>query len=853
MALCSSDIAMRILRSTVSALVLTSSMTSLAEAQNSSTASATGGATLEMVTVTAQKTAQDVQKVPIAITAFTADSIQSKGVTDLHGLSNFTPNVNIDASSPFSGDNSVLSASIRGIGQDDFAFNTDPGVGVYLDGIYLARTIGANVDLLDVERIEVVKGPQGTLFGRNTIGGAISIVTRDPGDKFMIQAQANIGSFNRRDVALTTDIPISENVRTSLTLSSVQRDGYQRVIPFPNTANYAFDTIGPDTAHNFRTSDRLGGDNRQAARGKLVWDISEETSLTIVADWTHEDQPSTANTVLQTWPDTPQPKGGAIAELYTLCLAGVPIGQLCTQPRMTGWPPGTAGLPPLSTMHNLMPISAATTQTGNIDTTYANGPNYAKYDVEGVGISLSTEIAPDTTLKSITGYRHITWNIGIDLDGSPDHGQILTVSDQQKQQQFSQEFQLVGTAIDQRLSYIVGLYYFYEDGFVHDWVPFDGGLLAVEDSNLNLVRTSSYAGFLHADFKLTDWLGLTAGARYSIENKHFVGGQQDLNGLAYKASGCYPPTASGALLGAPAFLTCQQVLGFPVPSQPFRYFPEGSNGREFDEFTPTVGAQIYATDQVMLYASWSKGFKSGGWTTRLSNPITDAKAAQFDPEKAQTTEVGLKSEWLNSTLQTNLALFYTDYTQIQLNQQVGASPVLKNLGNANIYGAEFEGAALLGNGLSTHASVGYIDAYYYSLDPSVHPDPTNPPDYIAASDVTLASKLPKTPMWKVNINPQYETELGNGMGLLIQAAYTHVSSMYNNSLNTPLLRRSTLDLLDASVRVSFAEDRYSVQLGGTNLTNKRYVTTGQTNYAAGIVSGTYNAPPEWYLTLRAKF
>src|SRR6185437_12817856 len=137
---------------------------------------------LEEIVVTAQKRAQNIQDVPIAITAFTAETLQAKGITDVNGLSNLTPNVNLDAGSPFSGDTSVLSASIRGIGQDDFAFNLDPGVGVYLDGVFLARTIGANQNLLYVDRIEVLKGPQGTLFGRNTIGGAISIVTHTPGN-----------------------------------------------------------------------------------------------------------------------------------------------------------------------------------------------------------------------------------------------------------------------------------------------------------------------------------------------------------------------------------------------------------------------------------------------------------------------------------------------------------------------------------------------------------------------------------------------------------------------------------------------------------------------------------------------
>ena len=145
-------------------------------------ASASAQQVLEEIIVTAQKREQDIQNVPIAITAFTTETLRAKGVTDINALTNLTPNVNLDSSSPFSGDTSVLSASIRGIGQDDFAFNLDPGVGVYLDGVFLARTFGANQNLMDVDRVEILKGPQGTLFGRNTIGGAISIVTHMPGD-----------------------------------------------------------------------------------------------------------------------------------------------------------------------------------------------------------------------------------------------------------------------------------------------------------------------------------------------------------------------------------------------------------------------------------------------------------------------------------------------------------------------------------------------------------------------------------------------------------------------------------------------------------------------------------------------
>src|SRR5262244_1034068 len=189
---------------------------------------------LTEVTVTAQRREQNLQDVPIAITAFSNETLMSRDMKDIHSITALTPSVNLDAASPFSGDRSVLSASIRGIGQDDFAFNLNPGVGVYLDGVFLARTIGANLNLLDVERVEILKGPQGTLFGANTIGGAISIVTHTPGSEARFIGTATGGKYNRRDVSFTADIPlIKDTLLTSITVASQHQDGWQKVIPYP--------------------------------------------------------------------------------------------------------------------------------------------------------------------------------------------------------------------------------------------------------------------------------------------------------------------------------------------------------------------------------------------------------------------------------------------------------------------------------------------------------------------------------------------------------------------------------------------------------------------------------------------
>jgi iron complex outermembrane receptor protein len=171
---------------------------------------------IEEIVVTAQKRSKNIQNVPISISAFTANALKERAVGDVSQLSVLSPNVTLNASTPFSGSSTVLGASIRGVGAADFAFNIDSVVGVYVDGVYLGRPIGANQDLLDVDRIEVLKGPQGTLFGRNTIGGAISVVTHDPGNQLRFIGDFTTGSYNRIQARATADILLADNLTSSI-------------------------------------------------------------------------------------------------------------------------------------------------------------------------------------------------------------------------------------------------------------------------------------------------------------------------------------------------------------------------------------------------------------------------------------------------------------------------------------------------------------------------------------------------------------------------------------------------------------------------------------------------------------
>ncbi|HEX5253557.1 MAG TPA: TonB-dependent receptor plug domain-containing protein, partial [Mycobacterium sp.] len=294
------------------------------QAQSGVAAGEESGGLAEVV-VTAERRAENIQNVPITVDAFSADTMQSRNITDIKALGNLTPGVNLDAGAPFSGDRSVLSASIRGVGQDDFAFNLNPGVGVYVDGVFLARTIGANQNLLDVDRVEILKGPQGTLFGANTIGGAISITTHTPGDDTRFIATATGGSYDRRDFGFTADIPIIKGtLLSSISVSSQDQTGWMKVVPYPANSPYSLASMTVIPMSDFAqsglgTSDTYGGTGLQVIRGKLVWHATDKMDWTMAADWSHEDTTALGYTVLQTFAGNAA--SSTFSSLYNLCIS----------------------------------------------------------------------------------------------------------------------------------------------------------------------------------------------------------------------------------------------------------------------------------------------------------------------------------------------------------------------------------------------------------------------------------------------------------------------------------------------------------------------------------------------------
>jgi len=819
-----------------------------AQGQAAQGADADAGGIAEIV-VTAQKRAENVQDVPIAISAFTSDALQERAVASVAALSNIAPNVTLDAGTPFSGSSAVLSAFIRGIGANDFAFNIDPGVGVYLDGVYLARSVGANQELADVERIEVLKGPQGTLFGRNTIGGAISIVTHDPGDEFRFKGDVTTGSFSLLQARGTADIPLAEGLSSSVAFSIRNRRGYLKRIQYPGGGDFNVEPITAYKAAGYGNigPGREGGDDNWSTRVKLVYDPGGSVRLSLSGDYSKIHQAQIANTLIKTFPFV-------FAGTYNCAIAGQTDG--CGDgPPSIAYAGGIGGLHTIADLPGLFGVNVDSDPTNDrlpyddrfvtddIDTSYANGNNFSNMRTYGVAGTATFDLNDDVQLKSITAYRELHWVSAMDLDGSPLN--FLHTSFAMNQWQFSQEVQLLGSALDKRLNYVLGAYYFKEAGDLHDYVTFAQGLLQVDGPND--LKTENYAVFGQIDFRPVEQFGITIGGRYTHENKAFEGAQSDANGLTYKIL---------QQLGVPECATivpisdeCRIAAGYFVPGQPLRYYIAGMQHKKFNNFSPKIGVQYHPNDDVMLYASWSKGYKTGGWTTRLSNPLDFAPG--FDEEKATTWELGAKSTLLDRRLQLNGALFQTNYKGIQLNFQQGVSPVIQNAGDARIRGFEIEMVAAPVDGFTINGSVGYLDAYYTRVDAGAQVAPAT--GVFGAYGVVPGATLPKTPKWKFNVSPRLEVPLGNGGKIIALADYTHSSKLKNDTEGYFLLMRGATDIVNASLTYREPNGRWDLTVGGTNLTDERYLVTGQAQFAGGQAYGTYSRPAEWYARLSVDF
>ncbi|MEO0972253.1 MAG: TonB-dependent receptor, partial [Pseudomonadota bacterium] len=482
-------------------------------------------AQVEEVIVTARKLEENLQSTPVTVSAFTEQGLRNRGITNNAEIGLFTPNVVFDTTSSFAGTD-TFQAFIRGVGQSDFALNTDPGVGVYVDGVYYSRAPGAVINLLDIERVEVLKGPQGTLFGRNSIGGAVNIITREPSDESLAFGEITYGRFDRVEARGAVSGGIIEGVLAgSVAFSADTRDGYQTRL------NFGADTAlgGPSDASPTAipldqllvTADSAGRDPGAKAGGtvrtKLRWTPNDEFAFTLTADATVRRDAANPTTLLEVDPEF------SLGGLYNTCVnipADVlvdlgPAGPPCLSPFLPTSANADGSRPDLLFNEQFIP--------DDIDTSFATGANFANLTQYGIAGTAQWAINDQLTLKSITAYRQLRSDFGLDIDSSPvvfDQTTFTIDTDQ-----ISQELQLNWQT--GRFDATAGVFYLDEDGSQVDNVPIAGGLIQVAGGFEH--DTRSWAIFGEGNYDITPTFSLIFGVRYSEDEKELILNQQNLN------------------------------------------------------------------------------------------------------------------------------------------------------------------------------------------------------------------------------------------------------------------------------------------------------------------------------------
>lgn len=762
---------------------------------------AVGADNLGEIVVTAQRRKTNLQETPISITAISGEGLRERGTVDLRGVAEVTPNMQITTSGNASGGSSFAQAFIRGVGQADFIITKDPGVGVYVDGVYLARAPGSLLELMDIERIEVLRGPQGTLFGKNTAGGAINVLTRQPEGDYTGSAELRTGAYGQRDITGSFEAPlIDDHLFLRVSGMALHRDGY-------------YERLEPGAIDSATADGNSVGS--YSGRATLRWQATDDVDVVLSGDATLERETATDYQAVGIFDS----RNISLYNEYVL----EPQGQVYDE----RWIPSDPW------------------------TTYSTSASYNNVDVWGVSGTITWDLDP-LQLKSITAYRALRTATKADGDGTPFD---IVASDGilVEQWQISEELQLSGAAWDERLHWVLGLWYFQEhaqdrqssrqlvglfealeaapEGSIDPpgmmgLCPPDGSgppeCLGGEGNPANLrydqtrlgerdLKGRSYAAFGQASAELTEQLVVTAGARISREEKDFT----------------YNETRP---------LQDDLVSFDNVKSEP-----------GWTVFTPKLSVEFRFTPELMTYASYALGFKAGGVNGRPTSPDL---FTEFGPEWLSAFELGAKSDWFDKRLRANLALFYSIYSDIQITRNTvdedGAFIRLEqNAGDAVIKGFELETAMVPLRGLTINAALGYTHFQFTSLLPQMVPPGT--------AAITLDNKLPFTPELTANVGAAYRILLGSAGSLTPRLDFMYSSGYFIDIDNTPAVEQDPYAWLNARLTYMPESAQFELFAAVTNLTNRAVIGSGVSSPANGSQIVSYLPPRMIYGGARFNF
>ena len=690
------------------------------------------------IIVTAQRQEQKLQDVPVSVTAFSSEQLRDGNVETVQDIAARTPGLSVSAVDPIN-----TNFAMRGIGSaPGISQNAggDPSVVVFVDGVYAGRGGTPDLDALDLERVEVLRGPQGTLFGKNAIGGLVQFISRKPSDDPSFAFEATLGNYDKFGASARGNMPITDKIFISTGLAVKRRNGYE-----------FNETTGNDV------------NNQQLITGRVALRLLPTDTLDIIlrADVSDQDQ-----------------KGNP---RHNNCDTSFNGGVHCI------------GINPDPRVVNA----------------YTDGK--IKRTVQSYSAEISLDL-PFGTLTALAALRKVDLEFETAFFSNPVNppNQIESTDfGQEDNSQFSQELRLSFEAFNGRLTGQTGLYYLKEDnervqGQIQQFPsPAISGVGRYPQS----VNARSIAVFGQLDFEVVPSLTFTAGGRMTWERKsgRFAGFKVD------DGPGIPPPLGSAA--------------GYDVTGK-----------EDWKAFTPRVALNWKTTDDILLYASAARGYKSGGFQG-LSGTAAGA-SAPYDPEFAWGYELGAKTEWFDRALRLNVSLFQTDYSDLQISQLVPlCCVVVSNAAKARIRGAEAEFVIRPVRGLQIDGSYAYLDAKFT--------------EYAIPGQNYTGNELPRSPKNKFNIGGHYEVPIGD-LSAKLRVDYSWVDDAFFEASNIPQQLWPSHDNLDARLSIAGANNEWELAIWGKNLTDE-LVPTYVTYFGPFRQILTPYAPPRTYgMTLAFK-
>lgn len=708
-------------------------------------------AEIEEIIVTAQKREQSLSEVPIAVSAFSGDDLSARHYTSLLDFTGAIPNV---TTSLYGGS---VRLNIRGVGQPQLIMGSDAGTALHSNGVFLSRSYDGVSQFMDIERVEILRGPQGTLYGRNATGGSVNIITNKPKDEFEGSVKLGYGNYDEFTLEGMISGPITDSFLGRVVVSKYDRDGYSLNL---------FDGKHYDDSDTF------------SARATFVLDVTDNLQITVVGSYHEENDGNHA--------------------IHTLG-QGVP-GQLFTGVTVGG---------------STIPFDAAGNAINprllSIDSIPTNDR-----ELGGVSVEIDWDISDTLMAKSITAYRASEYRWTGDFDGTdapfPSNEPAFSYVQTEKSRQISQELQLLGQT--DRLNWILGLYYLNEDngpiGFDFGFFPiafgFTFGLKSESDTT-----TDAYAAFGQATYEIIDRLNLTVGLRYNYE-KRTISEQWTSGGFVLPAG--------------PFTVPCFDLPGLVCIN---------NQSKSFDAVTPKFGIDYHWTDEIMTYATVSRGFKSGGFGASDLLPA-------FNPEKIWAYEAGIKMLDAEGRWSLNLSGFYYDYKDLQINQVIDGFTSTSNAASSTVGGFELEGKILLFEGLTVTDAFAYLDAQYKEFNIA---DPAFPA--LGIQDLS-GNQLQHAPNFSNNLLLRYDTPVLGDKLLSLLFEWNWRDKTYHTEFNTATAQQSAVSTLNASVRLTADESKgWYVEGWGKNLTDELIVSQGF--ISSGVLGRPRNSdlsPPRTY-------